>query len=401
MKKIILAIGLYCSFLQGAKAQEADSLAYKKRALKIEEINLVAGYYDQDGHNSAITGGIGTEKLTDLASSFEIRLSKLDRQNRTHSFTADMNIDQYTSASSDNIDPLTVSSASRKDTHIYPSLSWSVKDDQTRTTHGLSYSYSTEYDYKSHGFSANYAALTKDKNTEFTFKVGAFYDTYMAILPAELRPATYPSGAEGDKRGIDYKPRNSFNASFGLSQVINQRLQVMAIIEPSYQEGLLSTPFHRVYFTNGNETLEKLPGTRFKLPIGLRLSYFMGDQTVIRAFYRAYVDDWGMTAHTANLEVPFKVTPFFSISPFYRFNAQSAVKYFKPYAEHGTSESFYTSDYDLSAFTSQFVGAGLRLATPGGILGIPNWNALEVRYGYYSRSNGMVGHSVTVHIKIK
>ncbi|MFM6915113.1 MAG: DUF3570 domain-containing protein [Aquirufa sp.] len=211
----------------------------------------------------------------------------------------------------------------------------------------------------------------------------------------------YPSGAHGDMRGIEYKPRNSFNASFGLSQVINQRLQVMAIIEPSYQEGLLSTPFHRVYFTNGNETLEKLPGTRFKLPIGLRLSYFMGDQTVIRAFYRAYVDDWGMTAHTANLEVPFKVTPFFSISPFYRFNAQTAVKYFKPYAEHLTSESFYTSDYDLSAFTSQFVGAGLRLATPGGILGIPNWNSLEVRYGYYSRSNGMIGHSLTMHIKIK
>ena len=62
MKKIILAIGMYCSFLQGVKAQEVDSLAYKKRALKFEEINLVAGYYDQDGHNSAITGGIGTEK---------------------------------------------------------------------------------------------------------------------------------------------------------------------------------------------------------------------------------------------------------------------------------------------------------------------------------------------------
>jgi hypothetical protein len=401
MKKIILAIGMYCSFLQGVKAQEVDSLAYKKRALKIEEINLVGGYYDQDGHNSAVTGGLGTEKLTDLASSFEIRLSKLDMKNRTHSISAEMNIDQYTSASSDNIDPLTVSSASRKDTHIYPSLSWSMKDDKTRTTHGLSYSYSTEYDYKSHGLSANYAALTKDKNTEFTFKAGAFYDTYMAILPAELRPYNYPSGAHGDMQGIAYKPRNSFNASFGLSQVVNKRLQVMAIIEPSYQEGLLSTPFHRVYFTNGNEALEKLPGTRFKLPIGLRLSYFMGDQTVIRAFYRAYVDDWGMTAHTANLEVPFKVTPFFSISPFYRFNAQTAVKYFKPYAEHVTSESFYTSDYDLSAFTSQFVGTGLRLATPGGILGIPNWNALEIRYGYYSRSNGMVGHSLTMHIKLK
>lgn len=416
MKKVILCIGLYCSFLQGARSQEyltfnqrnaasissSDSSSiYKKRTLKFEEANIVSGYYFQDGNNSAITGGIGTERLTDFANSFELRFSKLDRFNRLHSFTADMNIDFYSSASSDKIDPLTVSSASRKDTHIYPSLSWSVKDDVLRTTHGFSYSYSTEYDYKSHGFNAFITKLSKDKNREFSIKGGAFFDTYMAILPSELRPLTYPSGAEGDKRGIAYKPRNSYNASFSLSQVINQRLQVMAIIEPSYQEGLLSTPFHRVYFTNGNETVEKLPGTRFKLPIGLRLSYFAGDRTVIRAFYRAYVDDWGMNAHTTNLEIPYKITPFFSISPFYRFNTQTAVKYFKAYAQHEPSELFYTSDYDISSFTSQFVGMGIRLAPPGGIAGLLNWSSLEIRYGYYSRSNGMYGHSISAHIKIK
>ena len=268
-------------------------------------------------------------------------------------------------------------------------------------TQGLSYSYSTEYDYKSHGINAFITKLSKDKNTEISVKAGAFFDKYMCILPSELRPYFYPSGAERDQEGIDYKPRNTFNASISISQVINQRLQVMAMIEPSFQEGLLSTPFHRVFFTNGNSTVEKLPGTRYKLPIGLRLSYFAGDKTVIRAFYRAYVDDWGMTAHTANLEVPYKITPFFSVSPFYRFNVQSAVRYFKPYAQHTTTESFYTSDYDISSFTSQFMGVGLRIATPGGILGLINWNSLELRYGYYSRSNGMVGHSISAHIKIK
>jgi hypothetical protein len=179
----------------------------------------------------------------------------------------------------------------------------------------------------------------------------------------------------------------------------------MAMIELSFQEGLLSTPFHRVYFTNGNSTIEKLPGTRFKLPVGLRLSYFMGDNTIIRAFYRAYIDDWGMVAHTANLEVPYKITPFFSISPFYRFNIQGRVDYFKPYdgvnGQHTTKETYYTSDYDLSSFTSQFMGAGIRLAPPGGLANIVNWNSLELRYGYYTRSNGMIGHSVSLNIKIK
>jgi len=130
-EKVVLAIGLYCSLLHGVKAQQtlfnrsgslvtsSDTTDYAKRRLKFEEANIVTGYYDQDGNNSAITGGIGTEKLTDLANSLELRFSKLDRYNRTHSITADFNIDQYTSASSDNIDPLTISSASRKDTHIY------------------------------------------------------------------------------------------------------------------------------------------------------------------------------------------------------------------------------------------------------------------------------------------
>jgi hypothetical protein len=183
--------------------------------------------------------------------------------------------------------------------------------------------------------------------------------------------------------------------------VINQRLQVMAMIEPSFQEGLLSTPFHRVYFTNGNATVEKLPGTRFKLPVGLRLSYFAGDNVIIRGFYRAYIDDWGMAAHTANLEIPYKISPFFSISPFYRFNIQGKVDYFKAYGLHSTKETFYTSDYDLSSFTSQFMGVGVRLAPPGGLANIVNWNSLELRYGYYSRSNGMIGHSISMHIKIK
>lgn len=416
MKKVVLAIGLYCSFLQVAKSQEflfynrspkagstlTDNRSdFVKRQLKFEEVNLVSGYYVQDGNNSAVTGGIGTEKLTDLANSFEISFSKLDRFNRKHSYTLDFNIDTYTSASSDKIDPLTISSASKSDKHIYPSISWSVNDPVVGFTQGLSYAYSTEYDYKSHGINAFITKLSKDKNTEISVKAGAFFDTYMCILPSELRPYFYPSGAERDQEGIDYKPRNTFNASLSISQVINQRLQVMAMIEPSFQEGLLSTPFHRVYFTNGNSTVEKLPGTRYKLPIGLRLSYFAGDKTVIRAFYRGYVDDWGMTAHTANLEIPYKITPFFSVSPFYRFNVQSAVRYFKPYAQHITTESFYTSDYDISNFTSQFMGLGLRIATPGGVLGIIPWNSLELRYGYYSRSNGMIGHSISAHIKIK
>lgn len=402
MKKIVLTVGLLVGLLKGVYAQTTnDKVAYEKRKLKIEEVNLVAGYYGQDGHNSAVTGGVGTEKLSNFANSIDLKLSFIDRKSRQHFINADFNIDHYTSASSDNIDPLTISSASRSDTHVYPSLSWTVKDDATRTSRGLSYSYSTEYDYQSHGFNVNFAKISKDNNREFSLRAGAFFDTWMAILPSELRPAGYGSAAEGDRDPVAYKPRNSYNLALSLSQVINKRLQLLVTVEPAFQQGLLSTPYHRVYFTDGSHTVEKLPGSRFKLPLGARLSYFLGDKVILRGFYRFYADDWGMKAHTANVEATYKITPFVSVSPFYRFHNQTAVRYFKAYGKNSPTEAHYTSDYDISGFTSHFVGTGIRLAPPGGLLGIKQWHSVEIRYGHYIRSTGMVGNSVTLAMKLK
>lgn len=379
----------------------ATAPAYEPRKLSIAEINLVSGYYQQDGDRSAVTGGIGTEKLTNYAQSIDLVLTKTDRRDRLHTLAFDFNIDHYTSASSDKIDPLTVSSASRSDTHVYPSISWNVRNDARHTTRGVALSYSTEYDYKSYGISLNAGKTSADNNREVSLSAGAFFDTWTVILPAELRPEGYGSGAQGDRDPVAYKPRNSYNVGLSVSQVINKRMQMFLTVEPAFQQGLLSTPFHRMYFTDGSETVERLPGNRFKLPIGLRLHYFAGDRFIARLFYRYYIDDWGMQAHTVNLETPVKLTSFVSVSPFYRFSNQTAVRYFAPYGQHAPTDRYYTSDYDISGFTSQFVGAGLRLAPPGGLLGISHWQSVELRYGHYLRTTGMVANSITLLAKLK
>jgi hypothetical protein len=405
MKKIVISVGILVATILNnsygqSQSQESEN-QYEKRKLKIEEVNFVSSYYGQDGNNSAVTGGIGTEKLTDIANSFDLKLTKYDWKNRQHTFNIDLNVDFYTSASSDNIDPLTVSSASRKDTHFYPTISWSVKDDVTRTTKGISVSYSTEYDYKSYGFNLSYAKTSRDNNREISIKGGAFFDTWSLILPPELRPNNYGSGAKGDTDPIAYKPRNSYNVAFSVSQIINKRLQALITAEPAYQEGLLSTPFHRIYFKDGSESVERLPGSRFKLPVGIRLSYFLGDRTILRAFYRYYADNWGMTANTINLEGTVKVNPYVSISPFYRFNQQTAVKYFNPYGQNLITSTYYTSDYDISAFNSTFIGSGVRFIPANGIMGIKQFNSLELRYGHYTRTTGMTSNIVTMLMKFK
>lgn len=431
MKKVTLAIGLYVGILSGAYGQydetkfifknkraettnkssmPTSSKEYKLtskpeaesgfRTLKLDEVNFVSAYYNQDGNHSAVTGGIGTEKLIDFANSIDLKLSFTDKKGRKHSIIGEAAIDYYSSASSDMIDPRSVSSASMTDTHFYPTLSWSRKDDKKHTTVGASFSYSTEWDYKSHGGNLSFSKSSKDNNTEVSVKLGAFFDTWSVILPYEVRPDGYGSGAEGDQN-IDYKRRNSYNLSIGVSQIINKRLQVMAVVEPSYQEGLLSTPYHRVYFTDGTLKVEKLPGTRAKLPVGLRASYFLGDRFIIRSFYRYYQDNWGMKAHTVSVEVPIKITSFVSVTPHYRFNSQTAVNYFAPINSHKLTETYYTSDFDISDFRSAFWGAGIRIAPPDGVLGIKHWNTAELRYGHYNRSNGMVANIITLSAKFK
>jgi hypothetical protein len=420
MRKIYLCVaalylGIVASHAQ-TKQQTVKDSAYQARKLKIDEINLVSAYYHQDGNNSAVTGGIGTENLTDFANTLDLQLSKYSINGYKHTFSFELGIDHYTSASSDKIDPFSVSSASRQDTRVYPSLNWTVSNDKTGNAFGITGSYSHEFDYQSFGGGINLTRLSKNKNTQFDFKASAFLDTWKVILPVELRPPGYGSGSNKDSRGggsVDNKPRNSFSTSFSLSQVITQRLQMALIVEPSYQKGLLATEYQRVYFNSNfatgvgptnsvfNERIESLPGSRYKLPIAVRLNYFLDDHFIIRAFYRYYTDNWGIRANTAELEVPVKLTSFISISPYYRYNNQQGTRYFAPYGQHSPTEIYYTSDYDLSTLTSNFVGANIRLSPPNGVLGWQHFNSLEIRAGHYMRSTGLNSNILTLAMKFK
>lgn len=374
-----------------------DSSNYQSRKLKVDEINLVSAYYHQDGNNSAVTGGIGTEKLSDFANTIDLQLSKFNKRGRKNTFLFELGVDHYTSASSDKIDPSTISSASSADTRIYPSLNWTQSNEQTGNSFGFTGSYSTEFDYQSIGAGFNLTRLSKDKNTQFDFKLQAFLDQWTVILPIELRTGNDGKGGEQ----YDTAPRNSFSTSFSLSQIINEKFQAALIIEPSFQKGLLATKYQRNYFTDGSLRSETLPDKRYKLPIGLRMNYFLGDRFVIRTFYRYYMDNWGIRAHTTELEVPVKINSFFSISPFYRYNNQVGTKYFAPYGQHQPTAQYFTSDYDLSTLSSDFYGAGIRFAPPKGVFGWQRLNMLELRYGHYSRSTALTSNIISLNLKFK
>ncbi len=410
MKKISLSfLAVLFSFIQAFSqtkdvTQPSANPNYEDRKLKIEEINLVGSYYHQDGNNSAVTGGIGSELLTDFSNTLDLRLSKKDKKARVHNFGFEMGFDTYTSASSDMIDPTTITSQSYEDQRYYPSIFWSINNPKKGRTFGANVSYSQEWDYKSYGGGLNFTQSFNENNTELSLKANAFFDKWWIILPDELRPEGYPSGTERRFSELPVKPRNSFNFSASLSQVVNERLQVSIIAEPNFQKGQLATPYQRVYFnttTDDSLRIEKLPSERWKLPIGVRANYFIGDNVIARAFYRYYFDQWGLKAHTLELEAPIKINPFLSITPNYRYYRQNGISSFAPYKQHVTTNEFYTSDYDLSKLQSHSFGAGIRWKPLNGVLGMKHWTKVELRYSHYRRSTALTSNIVSLLMSFK
>ncbi len=402
MKKICLSVvGLFLAFFSGFAQSTSDS-SYEPRPLKVEEVNFVSSYYTQDGSHSSVTGGIGTQKLNDLANVIDLKMVGYDYKKRKHTVTLEAGIDHYTSASSDRVDSKANSSASSQDTRFYPSIAWAVENEKKGTEIGLSVSYSKEFDYRSFGIGIHGSKKSKDGNTELGIKAMTYLDKVSLVYPNELIPASTNSGASshGESR-YPQEARNSYSAALSLSHVVNKNLQVMLLADVIKQTGYLSLPFHRVYFYTGKVAVENLPNSRLKFPIGARANYFIGDKIIIRSFYRFYKDDWNLTSNTIDLETSVKVTPFFSVTPFYRFYNQTAIDYFAAYKAHLLADTYYTSNYDLSKFNSNFFGAGFRYVPVKGVLGIQKLAMVELRYGHYQRSNDLSSDIISINLKMK
>lgn len=396
MKKIIISIlALFGIF--NVKAQENLKNELSKK-LKLDEINLVSSYYKQDGNNAAVTGGIGSEKLDDISNSIDVTLVNYDKKLRKNKYTLDIAVDHYSSASSDMIDLKANSSASSADTRFYPSLEWSRENEKTGTTLFGGLSFSTEFDYQSIGANVGIAQKSPNKMGELSAKFQAYVDQVTLIAPIELR--TGNSGG-GDHENYGTSGRNTFALSLSYSQIINKNLQVELIGDAVQQTGYLSLPFHRVYFNDNSVHQENLPDKRFKFPLGIRANYFFGDKLILRTYYRYYTDSWGLKSNTFNIETPVKISPFVSVSPFYRFYSQTGIKYFSPYQQHTAFDDFYTSNYDLSTFNSNFYGAGIRISPKNGLFGVERLNMLEIRYGHYTKSIGLKSDIISLNLRFK
>jgi len=419
--------------IQFTFGQSQDSTqVYKKRVLETTEVDFLSSYYTQDGDNAAVSGGIGTEELTDVTATFIVSIPLNDDD----VLTIDAGVSAYTSASSSNIDPfngsadpfVSSSGASGGDVWTNVTGTYSHSSDDRNDIWSAKLSVSAEYDYFSVGVGGSYTKLFNQKNTEVNINGNVYIDTWNAIYPMELRPfAEGGSGLDSDlfirntiTGNTDYDPnfttfdnegRNSYALGFGFSQILSKNLQGSLALDLVMQEGLLSTPFQRVYFSDIADSfidnfqladdIERLPDSRFKVAVGGRLNYYINETFVLRTFYRYYYDDWGIKSHTASLEVPIKLNDKFTLYPSYRFYNQTAADYFNVYEGHLSSDEYYTSDYDLSKYSANQFSLGASytdIFTKFHIwkLGL---KSIDLKYTQYDRDNTLSASIITAGFK--
>jgi hypothetical protein len=371
-------------------AQE-ENTPYKKRVLESPEVDVLMGYYQQEGDHAAVSGGIGNEDLTDIVPTIVISVPL----NADDVLKIDASISAYTSASSTNINPFDSKSeadpfiastgASGSDVWFNTTVTYSHASDNRNSIWSGKASVSNEFDYTSFGIGGSYTKLFNQKNTELSFHANLYMDSWKPIYPYELRqfdgggPIIYAYDSLGNNyerafKGFSNDKRNSYSLGVSFAQILSKRSQLALMYDITRQEGLLSTPFQRVYFQDSPDfflenfqladDIERLPNQRTKSALGGRLNYYLNEHFVLRSYYRYYFDDWGITSQTFQLEVPIKIGLNLSFYPSYRFYMQTAADYFAPYEEHLSTEMYYTSDYDLSDYHAHQLGLGLKYTDP-------------------------------------
>lgn len=439
--KIILAITVYVIFYECSAYSQVQEPAqsYKKRVLESVEIDFLSSLYLQDGKNAAVTGGIGSEQLIDAAGAIIISIPLNDDD----VLTIDASVSAYSSASSSNINPfdsrkladpfVASSGASRQDIWSAYALSYSHSSDDRNQIWSAKTSFSTEFDYTSIGGGVGFTRLFNEKNTEISMNANIFIDFWNRIYPIELRtPDSDDIGEDDDDEhfninnyiitgNANYSPsftpfnrkgRNSYSAGFVFSQILSKKMHGSVAVDLVNQQGLLSTPYQRVYFVDIEDSfienfhladdVERLPNSRNKFASGGRLNYYMNEFLIIKTYYRYYMDDWGIESHTANFEVPIKITDKITLYPSYRFYFQSAADYFSPYNQHLSTSAFYTSDYDLSEYYANQYSFGITytdIFTKARIWKI-GFKSFDIKYAHYARNSSFSANIITAGFKL-
>ncbi len=251
--------------------------------------------------------------------------------NRAQTFTSPSG-DSYTVAAGD------TPTRNTQDMRVAFDAEWE-KELSRMVRNTLSGSISNEEDFLSLSVSDTIQLDLNKRHTTLAAGVALTVDTVSAEggTPVELESVLYPPPAlplppgEDDDEG---EQKNSVELLLGMTQIIDRKTLSQLNYSMSHSSGYLTDPykFLSVIEPLSGNTLdyryEKRPDTRTSQILNWRLNHqFVED--VLYLGYRYFVDDWGITAHTADIKYRSELGAGRYLQPHLRLYQQSAADFFR------------------------------------------------------------------------
>jgi hypothetical protein len=351
----------------------------------IDAVNLRYTHFEQNGHGYQSQAGAPGFPGSEAATIEQGQLEVVAHQGPRLTHRIWIPFDAITAASPDAVDAVkdigghildAVSNASRhNEAGTLEVLSTYQMDPRTAfSVHG---SFHIEEVFRSWTLGGGAVRSFADDNAVLSVSVNQVLDWF----------DTFDIHGNREARGF----RSSTNANLGLSQLLSPDTVVSINYGVTVQSGILSNTWNAVPLPLRQLEQEAVPSQRQRHAFVGRLAEYLPWRGALRLFYRFYLDDWGLMAHTAEGELLQRITPWLYLRGNYRYHWQSGVDFYTQLAN--PSAQFRTADSDLAPFTAQTLG----IFAAADVRAIKRLRELHLDFGYerYFRSNSLTANIYT------
>jgi hypothetical protein len=213
-----------------------------------------------------------------------------------------------------------------------------------------SYRFSSEHDYTSHGLTAG-GAIDLAQNA-------ATLDVSLHVFADTVGQSGNPSFA---------RALTTFDGALSYTQVLDPRMFMSLTYEVAHNGGYQASPYRYVGVggtgfgcVGASYCLpEYVPPARLRHALAFLIRRAFADALSLGVNYRLYIDDWGLTSHTAVIDMGINVSAATLLSLRYRFHMQGAVTFYKSVYQTLVPDQYRTRDRELSELTYHRAGAEL------------------------------------------
>lgn len=361
-----------------------DAIFGRPRPYSIESVRTRYTHFDQNGHGfqSQAGGPPGSEELTVEQPQIEVIAHQGDRI--THRLWIPMDV--VTGASPDaidgdyGVDAISTASRTNEAGAIELASTWQATRATAVTLNG---GFHIEEPYRSWNLGLALAHSFADDNAVIAISANQYVDWLDTFDIHGTRLA---------RAG-----RSSTNLNLGITQLLSSTTVGHLDYGVTLQNGVLGNTWNVVPLATGVYGDEKLPTFRQRHAFVGRLAQWLPWRGALHLYYRFYVDDWGVLAHSAEAELYQRVGPWLWLRATYRIHQQRGASFFSTTAS--PTADLRSADSDLGTFIAQTFGGAV-----GVDLGmIPKLRMLSADFGYerYVRTNDLHVDVFTVGLGLR